>query len=1106
MTINGINNIQKMIVGSDEWKAIHSQLGDTSNSQINDDETLFNTMQYYELSNRSDSWSTEAQNLDVKELIEIWKELDAEDTTFAEDFDKFDAFMTTYKKDEPVEEDIIRPYIPQPLTPEQEQRMHEFDEMRANDVHAKLDKEGDYELLLEYARQREGTSFLYPSDYNADGTVNDKGKAKEADMIAKLAELDKADNDLGDVLEDFLKAYNVEEPTGAAENGELPDGLKDVLTSKAGDAQELLIGDNKYLVTNKGADGNTLAYEVKTNKQGEKYIEMNGSDWRIQDISGKLQDDKIQINGENVELDLGLGDDIAYLVGNDNRALMGDGDDKVYIEGDNAFTDLWRGDDQLFNINSDNTLGVGFTGDDELYIKGDNVVVSGENNTAVGDGIYKDGAITDHEIENTLEKPDWFPGPDEPNGGETEEDTDIEFDGIKYRVYKKTGSSAEPTQKLVYYKAEDGRTVFESNGWNITVVSEDNTTGDGKYTDVVIKGDRNSFFGSNSEDAIEIQGTDNNIHGDTSHTNGGDDDITITTGTGNYIYGETGSDEVTTKVEGNFFNEAILDVEKANGEIQDLTPPEKPSAWQPVTEPNDSQKAQMEATIKAFDLPAETTFKKVQQNGSTMGMSYNSQAYLSKTNADGTLASITKKDDGKTLAKIEYTYDNNGNVASTKMIDYVKNTITTTDAEGNKTVKEYDDVTVKNPIENSTTTTKPDGTVAENVKVDKENNTITTTNEDGSVQVDKYDDVTSNTKKPISSELKDVDGNVVSTTTYDFDKDVAETVNADGTKSIAQYDDLSVPTTLQTIETFDKDGNSVKLDTYKNGKLDMSMPKGEIMKAEEFFNEINLNGDTVLTADEIKKLYNNTDKPLVKGILSNFTDGFEMTFAYELAATGSGRKAYAKDKTLTLNDIKKMISDEKGNITSAKLDKLQTDAAYASLVGYELNNTWYYGKKNNDGTMSAENPAYALTNENGKKYDDMTMVLLNAAGGSSVNRQDLAEFGITTKEDYENKELFNDLREGADIMAAVGFKTNGWKFASLTAQQVLDAYNKATDDKVKQACLKTGLITVGTDGLARVAQGKSSTSKFEGDVRELYKSVLVDIVGYTNIKKEEEEK
>lgn len=1100
--LNGINNIQKMTVDSVAYEELLKKLGKNEKSKIDDDETLFNTMQYYEMANRSDSWSVEAQNLDVKELIQLWKDFDTEETTFAEDFDKFDAFMTTYKPDEPpVEEDIIRPYIPKPLTPEQEKRMHEFDEMRANDVHAKLDKEGDYELLLEYARQREGTSFLYPSDYNNDGTVNDKGKAKEADMVAKLAELDKADNDLGDVLEDFLKAYNVEEPTGAAENGELPD-VKDVLTSKAEEAQELLIGDNKYLVTNKGADGNTLAYEVKTNKQGEKYIEMNGSDWRIQDISGKLQDDKIQVNGENVELDLGLGDDIAYLVGNDNRALMGDGDDKVYIEGDNAFSDLWRGDDQLFNINSNNTMGVGFTGDDELYIKGDNVVVSGENNTAVGDGIYKDGEITDHEIENTLEKPDWFPGPDGPEGGETEDDTDIEFDGIKYRVYKKTGASAEPTQKLVYYKAEDGRTVFESNGWNITVVSEDNTTGDGKYTDVVIKGDRNSFFGSNSEDAIEIQGTDNNIHGDTSHTNGGDDDITITTGTGNYIYGETGSDEVTTKVEGNFFNEAILDVEKANGQEQDLTPPEKPSAWQPVTNPNDSQKAQMEATIKAFDLPAETTFKKVQQNGSTMGMSYNSQAYLSKTNEDGTLASITKKDDGKTLAKIEYTYDNDGNVASTKMIDYVKNTITTTDAEGNKTVKEYENVKDKNPVENNTTVIKPDGTIAENVVVDKENNTITTTNEDGSVQVDKYDDVTSNLRKPISSELKDVDGNVVSTTTYDFDKDVAETVNADGTKSVAQYEDLSIPGTLQTVETFDAEGNSIKLETYKGGKVDMSLPKGDVMTAEEFFNEVNLNGDTVLTADEIKKLYNNTDKPLVKGILSNFTDGFEMTFAYELAATGTGRQAYAKDQTLSLADITKMISDN-GMITSDKIDKLQTDAAYASLVGYELNNTWYYGKKNDDGTMSAQNPAYALTNENGKKYDDMTLVLLNAAGGNSVNRADLAEYGITTRADYENKELFNDLREGADIMSAVGFKTNKWGFANLTAQQVLDSYNKTDDDKVKQACIKTGLIRVGTDGLARVAQGKTNASKFEGDVRDFYKSVLIDIVGYTNLKKEE---
>lgn len=1113
--MTNINGINKMVVGSTEWENIHKKLGDVNNSKIDDDEVLFETMQYYEVSNRSDGWSAAAQELSIEELIEKWKEFDAEDTSFAKDFDEFDAYMRNYKPDEPPapeDEDIIRPYIPKPLTPEQEARMEEFDRMRAEDSHANLDKEGDYELLYEYVCRREGTSFLYPSDYNADGTVNEKGQAKIDEMVAKLAEIDKGDNDIGDILEEFLKVYNEEPDAYETVDSALPAGLKaEVADVKAGESKEITIGNNVYLITNNGADGNKLSYEVKTNDKGEQYLEMNGNNWRIHDISGKLQNDKIQVNGEGNELDLAMGDDIAYLVGNDNRALMGDGDDKVYIEGNNVFSDLWRGDDELFNINSDNTMAVGFTGDDKMYIKGDNVKVSGENHDGV-DGIYKDGEIQDKEFETTLEKPDWFPGPDEPEPGPdpgpgvVEEDgpVDIEIDGITYRVYKKT-SRNNPTDVLTYYKADDGRTVFEANGWDITVVSEDNTTGDGKYADVVIKGDRISFHGSKSEDAIEVQGNDNNIYGDYSHTEGGDDDITISSGSNNYIYGEVGNDNVTTKTEGNFFNEAILDVETANGQEQDLTPPQKPSAWKTVENPNKSQLAQMEAARQAFGLPKNAAFKKVQQNGSTMGMSYNSQAYLTKTNADGTIASVTKKDDGVTLAKVEFTYKN-GKVATTTTTDYQNNTITVVDAEGNKTVTKYDDVKATNKQPISTVTTAPDGTVKDNQVVDKKNNTITTTAPDGSSTVVKYDDVTSKTGKPISAETKDAKGNVTATTTYDYDKDIETTTNADGSKTVTLYDDLTVPTSIQEIKTYDKAGKLTSTTTYKNGKEDMKMPTGNVMTVKAFFEKVDVNKDGKITEAELKELYNKTNDPTLKGILSNFTDGNAMTFAYELAATnGSGRKAYAKDKVLTLADATKMIS-ENGNITSNKIADLQTKAAYASLVGYELGNSWYVNRSDGNGQMTTQNPAYALTNKEGKEYDDMTMVLLNAAGGNSVNRDDLAQFGIKTAEDYNNKELFNQLRAGADILSAVGFQVDGWNFKALTAQQVLNAYNKTTDENVKKACLATGLITVGTDNIARVANGKTNVSKFEGNVRDFYKTVLVDIVGYANIKKPEKNK
>ena len=675
---------------------------------------------------------------------------------------------------------------------------------------------------------------------------------------------------------------------------------------------------------------------------------------------------------------------------------------------------------------------------------------------------------------------------------------DIEIDGIKYRVYKKFGSSAQPTSSLTYYKAEDGRTIFEANGWNITVVSEDNTTGDGKYTDVVVKGNRNTFFGSNSEDSIEIQGDNNDVHGDINHKKGGDDNVTITSGKGNYVYGESGSDEVTTKTDGNFFNAAILDVEVANGEIQDLTPPEKPSNWKDVTAPNASQNAQMAEVKKAFGLPDNATFKKVQQNGSTMGLSYNSQAYLSTTDANGKIKTLTKKDDGVTLAKVEYTYDSAGKVASTKMIDYQNNTITITDAKGNKTTTKYDNVKLVNPTAISSTIVNADGTKTETT-IDKENNTKTTKNADGTTTVETFGE----NNKVQKSETKDKDGKVTETKTYDYENDTVTTVKADGSKVILTYDDVTVKSSIQSEHAYDKDGNLTSTTAYKNQKVDMTFPEGDIMTVKDFFKQVDINKDNKLTEDEIKTLYNKTTDPVIKGILSNFTDGNGVTFAFKLAATGSGLKAYESDSTMSLDDATAMISNN-GTITSAKISELQAKAAYASLVGYEEDNSWYVNKSENKGAMTTANPAYSLTNENGTKYDDLTMVLLNSQDGNSINRKDLEDYGFKTAADFQNKELFKQLRTGADILAAIGFETSGWGFKDINAEDILKAYNGTNDENVKRACILTGLIEVDNDGIARVANGKTNESKFDGNVRDFYRKVLIEIVGYANLKKPEE--
>lgn len=1076
-------------------------------------------------------------------LIAKFDELDTSENTVADAYDKFAAWLSSLTEtptipDEP--EEIVRPYIPDPdLTDDEIARMNDFDQMRANDVHAKLDQEGDYELLLEYVRQREGTSFLYPSDYNEDGTVNEKGLAKEAEMIAKLEELDTEDNTIAQVLRDFLDAYEVDEPTGKATNGVLPDVSGAVNGLGKGESTQITIGDNVYLVTNKGADGNELVYEVKTNEQGTKYIEMKGDNFRIQDISGELQDDLIQMIGNNNELDLGLGDDIAHLIGNDNRALMGDGNDKVYIQGDGNFTDMWRGDDKLFNIKSDNTTGIGFTGDDEFYSKGDNVLVNGESNTPVGDGLYKDGVTTDYDIENTLKKPDWFPDVDptdpdkEPH--EVDDDTEIEFNGVRYYVYKKTFDD-NASDKLVYYKDDDGRTVFESQGWGIKVIEALNDTGDKNYANTVIKGDNNLYFGSNDQDTIEIQGNNNEIHGDTSDEFGDEDYIHIASGTGNNIFGEVDTDSLKVDTEGNFFNDVVFDVENVNGEEQ-VEPAKPQTGWVTVTDPSEQQTAQMNQVLDAFGLPADSTIKGIKQNDNMLGMTIDGKAYISETNDDGTTKSITQKEGSATTAKVEYKYDADGNVAETTLTDYKENSKTVTKPDGSKTVTVYDDVTSKTPKVLSQTSYDADGNViGSTTDTNVADNTVIVKGEDGSSVETTYDDVTSNNAKPQQVVEKDPEGNVTSTTTYNYDDNTTTKENADGTKVVSQYSNLERGSSaLQSAEFFDAEGNLEYKETYKNGEVDMRFLQGDVMTVAEFYEAMDLNADKNITADEVIRVFTNTSNPVLKAILSNFTDGVTVNMAFKLAATTTGSADFANgnngitDDTADIN----MIA-ENGVITSGKLDKLADDAGYASLVGGKLSNVINLDQTlNTDGEVYASSTAAAIADadENGKyTYHAYTLSLLNVNGGTSVDRDDLARWGIDDAADYGNKELFSVIRQASDLVEALdgmdGAKggekvanrnqfwadvlginsSNRYTYttSSITAQNLLDMYNSCVSgehkneewaENMKTLILNSGVIVV-EDNVARIATGTANTANI--DSKELFKSAL-EILEYPNL-------
>lgn len=620
-----ITMLQRMSAGSAEYQKFMAQMGDNTASKIGDtaadNELLFNTMQYYKTMEYADDWSDDAKALSVEDLIKLWKQEDDADKSFAKDFMEFNALMQGYSKPEPdpptpptppTEENFVRPYVPDDdLTDDQKDRMKDFDLMRAHDVSLSGDTEnypdlaglsaenGDYELLFEYLRQREGTSFLYPSDYNEDGTLKESGQTKEAEMIAKLQELCTADptKKIGTVLNEFLEEYEVSEPTetqyGTVNSGKLTDMVGESATKniKKDEPQTITIGENEYLITNIGDDNTTpFKYEVKSETKDGKthvYIHMEGNNLRIQDVSGKLQGDVIELQGNGNEIDLGMGDDILSIIGENNRALMGDGDDKVYIQGDNNFSDLWRGDDSLFNIDNANAIGIGFTGDDEFYTKGDNVVVNGESPHQgqlaageLGDGLYQDGVTEKHDIERDLTKPSWFPPteePEDPNEPIEHDPSDgpyIDFDGVRYRVYRKIAGKFDPTDTIKYYKDDQNRTVFEANGWYIAVLESLNDTNDKDYSNVVIKGDRNTLIGSKDNDKIDIQGSNNWISADAKdniHEEGGDDTIKITSGTGNSIYGEYGNDSLEGNLDGNFFNILRTDIETING--QPVTPP-----------------------------------------------------------------------------------------------------------------------------------------------------------------------------------------------------------------------------------------------------------------------------------------------------------------------------------------------------------------------------------------------------------------------------------------------------------------------------------------------------------------------------------------------------
>ena len=68
--------------------------------------------------------------------------------------------------------------------------------------------------------------------------------------------------------------------------------------------------------------------------------------------------------------------------------------------------------------------------------------------------------------------------------------------------------------------------------------------------------------------------------------------------------------------------------------------------------------------------------------------------------------------------------------------------------------------------------------------------------------------------------------------TFDDTGSINGTISGDSAEVFAEGTKWSA---TMTTELFDAEGNSIKLETYKDGKVDMSLPKGDVMTAEEFF-------------------------------------------------------------------------------------------------------------------------------------------------------------------------------------------------------------------------------------------------------------------------------
>ena len=372
--------------------------------------------------------------------------------------------------------------------------------------------------------------------------------------------------------------------------------LTELKFSSKNETKTVTIGGKQYTITNQSEDGDkTLAYfyneatgeitftgnefEIRGSENQQHNLIINGeyntvyggkqedkinikgimnkiyagagndtvihNGWLSNDIYGEEGNDEIILNYRNDAIvDGGEGDDTITLK-EKARALNitdSEGDDTYNIYGINAIVNGSLGNN-IFNITGDNNVINGGSGNDSFTVTGSgnsirgaggddyNIILGSNNNIDGGTGL---NYYVDSGSNNTYSNV----SPD-PNSqtivfvtqNQTEE---IILNGKKYTFINTNHDGTSPASNKVTYVYNPNTGEMNIIGSNITLICDDSSS-----NDIKLYGDNNVIQGGSKNDTISVEsGSGNYIHG-----NDGNDNI-IMNSDNNHLFGNSGNDSI----------------------------------------------------------------------------------------------------------------------------------------------------------------------------------------------------------------------------------------------------------------------------------------------------------------------------------------------------------------------------------------------------------------------------------------------------------------------------------------------------------------------------------------------------------------------------------